>query len=283
MPGTQTRRKRRLGQFLLGLREARGVKHEDVAEMLRKSQSSISKMETGQNLCSFSELGAMLAFYDATDDQRREAQTMWDDASIDSTRIQVPSGHPRKYRSYVRSEADAESVRLMGQLVVPGLLQTLDYARAIHAVGNSPAAQPRRAVDSRSERQSRLQGDDPLQLHALLDEAVLSRLVGGPSVMRDQLWRLLELAEQDNITMQIVPFEAGAYGSSSGPMVILGFRDGESPDAVYLEYPGGGEWVDNEGDVQVAADLFTEAVGQALTPWESIDVMRDRARELSAE
>ena len=240
-------------------------------------------METGQNLCSFSELGAMLAFYDATDDQRHEARIMWDDASIDSTRIQVPAGHPRKYRSYVRSEADAESVRLMGQSVVPGLLQTLDYAHAIHAVGNAPTASSRRAVESRSERQSRLQADDPLQLHALLDEAVLRRLVGGPRVTRDQLWWLLELGEQDNITIQVVPFEAGAYGSSSGPMAILGFRDGESPDAVYLEYPGGGAWVDDETDVQVASDLFTEAVGQALTPWESVDVIRDRARELSEE
>ncbi|MBK0870870.1 helix-turn-helix domain-containing protein [Saccharopolyspora sp. HNM0986] len=276
MPSTQTRRKRRLGQFLLALRETADLTHDQVAELLRKSQTSISKIENGYFLCNFSELGALLAFYGASDEQRREAQAMWDDARADGTRIQVSTAHPTKYRAFVRAEAEAVSVRSLAPLAVPGLLQTVDYATAIHAAARhfGTDTDSRRAVRSRRARQRRLYAPDPVQLHALIDEGVLRRQVGGQSVMREQLRHLRTRSEQDNVTIQVVPLEAGAYGTSSGPVTILGFRDEDDPDAVYLEYPGGGTWVENANDVHAFTLTFEDVAAAALTPNESADWLR---------
>ena len=98
MPSTQTRRKRRLGQFLLGLREAAGMNHERIAGMLRKSQATISKIENGYSLCNFSELGALLAFYGATEEQSAEARAMWD-ASVTRAMRRTPRSRRRRQLS----------------------------------------------------------------------------------------------------------------------------------------------------------------------------------------
>ncbi|MCA1228685.1 MULTISPECIES: helix-turn-helix transcriptional regulator [unclassified Saccharopolyspora] len=282
MPSTQTRRKRRIGQYLLELRDGAGRTHGDVAELLRKSQTTISKIENGYLLCNFAELGAMLAFYGATEQQRREAQAMWDDAKVDGTRIQVSAAHPVKYRSFVRAEAEAVSIRFMAALAVPGLLQTIDYATAVHAAARRFGTPKdfRRAVQSRRARQQRLHEPDPPAVHALIDEAVLRRRVGGREVMRAQLRHLLELGERQHIVLQVVPFDVGAYGTSSGPTVILGFGATDDPDAVYLEYPGGGSWVENSSDVEAFVLTFDDVADEALSPAESARWMRDLAEQL---
>lgn len=282
MPSTQTRRKRRLGQFLLGLREAAGMNHERIAELLRKSQATISKIENGHSLCNFSELGAMLAFYGATEEQSVEARAMWDDARQDSKRLEHSSTSPAKYRAYMRAEADADSVRSLATDVVPGLLQTSDYSVAVHEAAHRfvDATVANRAVETKRVRQKRLSGSDAIALHALIDESVLRRLVGGPSVMYRQLDHLVCMSEQENVTVQVIPFEFGAYGTSSGAVTILGFRAEDDPDAAYLEYPGGGEWVENARDVQALAAIFTDVAGGCLSPNDSADWMRERAKEL---
>lgn len=285
MPSTQTRRKRRLGQFLLSLREAAGMNHERIAGLLRKSQATISKIENGYSLCNFSELGAMLAFYGATDEQAAEAQAMWDDARQDSKRVEHSSSSPPKYRAYIRAEADADSVRSLATEVVPGLLQTPNYAAAVHAAAHRFVDDTisYRAVETKRARQKRLSGTGRLRLHALIDESVLRRLVGGPEVMAEQLRQLVDMAAQENVTVQVIPFELGAYGTSSGAVTIVGFSAEDDPDAVYLEYPGGGEWVENGRDVQAFGAMFADVADASLPPAASIDWIRSRAEELAAQ
>ena len=275
MPSTQTRHKRRLGQFLQRLRERSALTHRDVAEYLRRVQSSISKIENGYMLCSYSELAAMLAFFEASEAEQVEAQQMWEEARTSIKRVRHSSTFPHEYRTYVRSETEADSVRALATHVIPGLLQTPAYVRAVNAAADRLVDELmlERAVAGKRSRQKRLSAPEPLQLHALVDEGAIRRVVGGPGVMRDQLRHLLERAEEGHITIQVVPFEMGAYAFSSGPMVILGFADAADHDAIYLEHPVGGYWVRSRRTIEELAATFDDVAARAPTPEESARII----------
>jgi len=274
MPATRTRRKRRLGQLLHGLRKRADRTEQDFVQLTRKSQATLSRIESGHTLPGWNILAAMLAFYGASDEERREAEAMWVDAKQDGKRVDHPMAYNPKARGFARAEVDAQTERAIEALVIPGLLQTTDYARAVrrsaHRFANL-SLDEERVLAARASRAKLLYGEDALMLHALLDEAVIRRQVGGPTVMAAQLRHLLALGELPNVTVQVIPFESGAYGTmSGGGSIILGYEDDEDPDDVYLEYPGGGEWVDNQVDVQKFVASFHDVADQAaLTPSET--------------
>jgi transcriptional regulator with XRE-family HTH domain len=285
MAAVQTRRKRKLGLFLNALRKRAGKTELDFRELTRKSQSSLSKIENGFVLPSWTELGALLGLYGATDAERLEAQGLWEDAKQDSTRLVHPSAYTPEARTYARQEADAAVMRTIESSGVPGLLQTPQYATAVrlaaHRFSNSTVALDQ-IVAARMSRQKLLDGSEPLRLHAIIDEAVLHRTVGGPEVMRAQLLHLHERSKQANITIQVIPFGVGAYGSmSGGGSIILGFDDDSGMDAVYLEYNGGGKWVDNVDDVRKFQAHFDDIANEvALSPKESAALVRRLANAL---
>jgi hypothetical protein len=128
-------------------------------------------------------------------------------------------------------------------------------------------------------RQARLTEPEPLTLNALIDHSVICRVVGGPLVMVEQLNHLLEMGTHDNVTIQIVPFTAGSYGTMSGPFTIIGYADDDLP-AVYLEHAAGGVWVENDNDVGRFGAMFDEIAGLALTCEDSTALIADQVREL---
>jgi transcriptional regulator with XRE-family HTH domain len=142
MPSIRTRRKRRLGQFLSGLRKRAGKTEADFEALTRKSQATLSRIETGYTLAGWNDLGAMLTFYGANDEERREAEAMWTDANQDSTRVAHPMAYNAKARAFTRAEVDAVTSRTIEPLGVPGLLQTPEYAAAVrksaHRFHSSP-------------------------------------------------------------------------------------------------------------------------------------------------
>ena len=283
MPGTWTVRKRRFGQALARLRDAAGHTTEEAGTRLRRNASQISKIENGHNLCAYAEMAELLSFYGATDAQRAEVEMLWNDAKLDSRRIQGSSAVPPKFRAFLRSEADATIVRTLQHSVIPGLLQTSDYASAVLYAASDivdTSIGVDRATAARLARQQLLQGPDPLKLHALVDEGAIRRIVGDRSIMAEQLRRMLVVGEQSNVTIQVIPVEAGAYGTMSGPVTILGFGDPEGTNTVYLEYPGGGEWVDAKEDVEKFISMFVRISAQALPAAESAALIRARAEEL---
>jgi transcriptional regulator with XRE-family HTH domain len=283
MPATQTRRKRKFGQALARLRNEANLTTEDAGRVLRRTASQISKIENGYNLCAFAELTALLVVYQASDVQRAEIETLWEDAKQDSTRIQGSSAYPLKFRAFLRNEADAATVSELQPNVIPGLLQTEDYAKAIMYAARrttNPSIGVEKATAARLERQKLLYGADPLMLHALIDEGAIRRVVGGRTIMSRQLRHLVTIGQQDNITIQVIDFDAGAYGTSSGCLTILGFDDPEDPDAVYLEHPAGGEWVDSKDNIEQYKVQFFEISAQALSTAESAALITSRAEEL---
>lgn len=272
----KTRRKRRVGKSLARLRDRAGYTSEQVAALLRRSSGQVSKYENGYNVCAFAELTTMLVLYKATPEERIEVESLWEDAQQDSTRIAHSSAVPPKFRAFLRTEADATVVRELQYCCVPGLLQTSAYAAAIqHASRHivDPNVDSSRLVDARMARQRLLGGDEPLRLHALMDVAAINRCVGGPEVMVEQLNHLLEMGRRDNIEIQLIDYEAGAYGSMSGAVTIFSFDD-DDPDSVYLEYPGGGQWVEDATDTANFRAMFEDVSALALSPAKSATLLK---------
>jgi len=283
MPSTQTRRKRKIGQYLARLRTRSQLTADEAARLIRRSQSQISQVENGHILCAYAEMTTLLTRYGATDDERAEAEALWDDAKQDSTRIDFSSAVPPKFRTFLRNEADAAKVRELSPFAIPGLLQTAEYFAAIRIAAHrtvNPSVGDHKAVAARLARQRLLEGDDPLRMHALIDEAALHRMVGNRTIMVKQLRHLANMAGWDNVIIQIIRYTHGAYGTMSGPFTILGFDDPEDPDVVYLEYPGGGQWVDNKEDVRKFVQSFKDISDQAARAHESAMLIRELADDL---
>jgi Domain of unknown function (DUF5753) len=169
------------------------------------------------------------------------------------------------------SRPAARSVRSYEQQVIPGLLQTEEYAVAMiraARLSDTPREIDRR-VHVRLARQSLLIQDDSIDLWVVLDEAVLSRPVGGDVVKRDQLVRLIEAQELPNATIQILPFAAGAHAGMDGTFAILDFPDAEDPDVVYAENATGGLFLEKSDELKKYHSIFDTISSTALTPEES--------------
>jgi len=283
MAATQTRRKRRVGAYLRSLRERSDRTMDQAADFLEVKRPTVVRMESGETLCKRRDLTLLVAWYDGSDDELAEALSLWEDAKQDTTHVVLPGSTTPALRSYLRAEADASIEKIIAPHVVHGLLQTYDYATAITqtASGFRPSdAKVVRYVDSRVRRQGRLRGPEPLIVHAVMDESTIRRAVGGTAVMRAQLDRLLALAEQPNITLQVIPFSAGSYGTMSGGSAYLEFQDPADPPAAYVEYAGGGKWVEDPDDVAKLAATFDLVARAALTPTDTVALFRQQIEEL---
>jgi hypothetical protein len=114
-----------------------------------------------------------------------------------------------------------------------------------------------------------------------LDIGVVRRTVGGPTTMSEQLRHLLRMGNRENVTIQVVPYAAGAYGAMSGSCTILWFERADDPSTVYLEYPAGGEWIDTGADVQRFEDMFGEVATEAAwAPDQPAELIRQQIRTL---
>ncbi|HEX3785925.1 MAG TPA: helix-turn-helix transcriptional regulator [Pseudonocardiaceae bacterium] len=264
------------------LRQRRAPKliPEQVATLARTTRPTVNRMESGDTLPSVHLLGTILGVYAATEDEREEAIRLWEYANADTTVVEHAADLSPKYLAFRWDESEAVSERTMEPVAIHGLLQTAGYASAIaDAAGlfnqNRPADWEQRAADERQARQRLLGKDGPLALHSLIDEGVIRRVVGGADVMAEQLRHLLTVGAQDNVTIQVVPFAAGAYGTMSGPVSILSFAEDDGPDLAYLEHAAGGESVENRDDVAAFISTF-ERISRnlALPPDQSADLIK---------
>jgi transcriptional regulator with XRE-family HTH domain len=280
--------RRRLGAELRTLREQAGLTIEDVAKELECSVSKVSRLETGQGIPKIRDVRDLLNRYGIADQAYRERlmrwvrdgnrQGWWDDFSdvMDPEDPLLP-----KDLRYIALEQDASELRCFESTLVPGLLQTEDYA---HAILNTLSSASRwggrrneptreaadRHVELRMRRQDRLYAtEDPLTVHMVLDEAVLHRQIGGEQVMRAQLKRLLADTQRPNITVQVLPFRSGAYPSVAGSFTVLAFPDSDDNDLVYIEGHLGDLYLEKEHDVQVYEQMFDVLVDMCMSSEQS--------------
>lgn len=273
-----TIRRRRLGAELRRHREAAGITIEVVADRLECSASKISRIETGHTTATPRDVRDMLLIYGVTGPESDELVQIAREAR------QKGWWHPYStvlVGAYVGLEAAASSIRQYEQQVVPGLLETEEYAFAMirAARPDFTVEQVQQRVRVRMSRQSLLTQDDPVDLWVVLDEAVLSRPVGGDEVMCRQLQRLVEAAQLPNVTIQILPFSVGAHAGMDGTFTILSFPDAGDPDVVYAENATGGLFLEKSDELQKYSFIFDHVRAAAMRPEESVAHIAKLAEE----
>jgi transcriptional regulator with XRE-family HTH domain len=260
------------------LRETAGVTIDHVAERLECSGSKISRIETGQTGVTPRDVRDMLSIYGV---DLEYAETL-----LRIAREARQKGWWQLYGdvltgAYVGLEAAADRVRSYEALVVPGLMQTEDYAQAmIHAARpDISLAEVEKRVRVRMSRQSLLTQDDPLDLWVVLDEAVLHRPVGGAEVMTRQLLHLVQVSELPNVTLQVLPFAAGAHAGMDGTFTILLYDESADQNFVFAANAAGGLFLEKDDELQRYGFIFDYLRANALRPADSASMIVKLAKE----
>ena len=267
-----TLRRRELGARLRALRLDQGLTVEQVAELLLCSPSKVSRMETGQRGATARDIRDLCNIYGVTQDT--QVASMMELAKEGKQQGWWQS-HDLVFATYVGLEQAATWLFYYQSSIVPGLLQTSEYARAMHQ-GSVPAEfTPERAyelIEVRLRRQQVLTRDPPLQLEAIIDEAVLHRVVGGPAVMGAQLRHLVESGNMPNVTLRVIPYGAGAHPAMDNMFNILEFGD-VAPRVVYVEGLMGWLFIEKERDVARYEQVLELLREIALDPQETVDLI----------
>lgn len=275
---------RRLGGELLRMREECGLRQTHAAEALTASPAKVAKIERGQVPLRDPDVRALCHLYGQTDElvidrllalakadrERRKAHGWWN---------QYPQ--LAAMAEYVALEDIATNVRTWQLAVVPGLLQTPDYARAL-AVGNGHWEDPDEIepfVESRMARQARLRGEDPLELWAVMHEAALRQLVGGRQVMRGQLGHLLDVGRQPNVKLQVLPYLAGAHPGMNSAFTIVSFAEPGALDVVHVDTTSSTLWLESNTDADRHNVLFDRVTRLSLAQRNSISLIEGILKE----
>ncbi|WP_112467841.1 helix-turn-helix domain-containing protein [Streptomyces triticisoli] len=260
-----TVRRRRLGQELRRLRELKGMTAEEVAERLLVSQSKISRLENGRRSISQRDVRDLCGVYEVED--HRVVESLMQMAKDSRQQGWWHSFGDIPYSVYIGLETDAASLRIYDPQVVPGLLQTRQYAEALitGALPETAPADIEKRVQVRMRRQERISAaENPLRLWTVLDEAALRRAVGNRSLMREQLEHLVEQSRLPHVTVQVIPFEMGAHPGLNGQYAILEFPDAADSSVVYIEGVTSDLYLEKANDVQKYSVMYEHLRAQAL-------------------
>ena len=258
-----------VGARLRRLRTEMGLTREEAAEAIRASEWKIHRLENGQVGFKDRDIVDLLRLYQVTDPEEvAEFVTLAREANTPGWWRHYGDLLPSWFRTYVDLEAAAALIRTYEGQFVPGLLQTDDYMRAVvrgaHLEDNSEEVG--RRVRLRMARQTLLTREQPPRLWAVVDEAALRRPVGGRKVMRGQLERLLEASKLPNVTLQVLPFAAGAHAAMVGSFSILRFGDQELPDVVYLEHLTSASYLSKTDEVDRYLHVMESICVRAAAP-----------------
>jgi transcriptional regulator with XRE-family HTH domain len=272
-------RRRLVGGALRRYRENVGYSLEDAARILECDRSKISRIETGQRGIRPKELRELMAEYGVPASEQLAL------VAIASRGGQHSWWHPYAgvwsdaYLDYVIMESAASEIMVYEAQLIPDLLQTDDYARAIAAAepGYQTDQQREDAVAAKAvRRQVVLGGSAPARLGVILGEGALHQAVGGPDVLAGQITHLVKLAaDYPAVTIQVLPFSAGAHAAAgSGSLAILRFPDAPSLGVVYLEALSGGVYLEDQADVARYVRAFALLRAAALSPADSAHLLR---------
>ncbi|MER7054058.1 MULTISPECIES: helix-turn-helix transcriptional regulator [unclassified Streptomyces] len=270
-------RRRKLGAELRALRTSAGITSGEAARLVGWHQSKVSRIETGTSGARPADVRLLLDAYGVADDQLRELLVTLagsDDAGGRNHWWHAYRGVlPPTYRDFISLESQASAMRTLETTVVPGLLQTPEYARAVTraAVDGLPEERLDTLVEVRLARQDVLRARTPLRLSAVLDESVLRREVGGPGVMARQLARLVEAARLPHVRLQVLPFAAGAHIGVTGPFVIFSFSSTSDLDVVVLDHLTSSLHLERKEDLEAYTEAFDALLIHALSPEDSLD------------
>ncbi|HKA67967.1 MAG TPA: helix-turn-helix transcriptional regulator [Actinomycetes bacterium] len=256
-------RRRELGVLLRDLRTQRGWTVGQVAQRLLCSPSKVSRLETGHRGASARDIRDLCNLYGVPDKERQRLLVL---ATAGKQRAWWQS-LDLPYSDYVGLEAEAVGIQDFGLGMVPGLLQTADYAEAVGRVAvprQSPEVINQR-VEGRIARQRILTASTPPRFEAVIDESVLHRVVGSAAIMDAQLQRLLQLSELPNLELMVLPYESGALPHAFGKFIILSFASSSLSDVVFVEGLTRGDYIDDRDEVAEYKATFQALSGLAAS------------------
>ncbi|MET9487504.1 helix-turn-helix transcriptional regulator [Nocardia sp. NPDC006630] len=268
-----------VGGQLRKLRELNGITREAAGEHIRGSHAKISRLELGRTGFKERDIRDLLSLYHVDDPGEREQ-------FLDLVRKANEPGWWHRYsdllppwfETYLGLEYAAKSIRTYEGQLVPGLLQTADYARSIVALGHDEDGE--RRVSLRRHRQELLTRPSAPSFWAVLDEAVLHRPVGGAAVLREQINQLIEMSQLPNITIQVLPYSAGGHAAAGSSFTMLRFAEAELPDIVYLEQLTSALYLDRRQDLELYRQVMDQLSVQAEPPERSRKLLEKIAAEL---
>ena len=261
--GNPTVPRRELGAILKELRKDKRLTAEEVADRILISPSKLSRLETGDRGASARDINDLCDLYEVDDERRQHLLEL---AREGKQRAWWQLGLP--YSAYVGLEAEASSIWDYGLGVIPGLLQTPDYARAV-VRAPVPKLAPEvieQRVQGRMARQRLLTSGDGPRFEAVMDESVLHRVVGSQAIMRAQLQRLLELFNLPKVTLRVVPYDAGVPLAPNNKFIILKSGRFTVPDVVFVEGLTGDLYLEDPSDVKTYELTFRTLIQQAAVP-----------------
>lgn len=272
-----TLRRRKLAKELGAARKAAGMTTRQLADEIDMRAGTISKIENAQQAIlvrNIKSIGRATGLSKAKIDAL--VLLAADDENDEDWLVEFRGDMPDWFALYPALEQDADQIWIYVAELVPGLFQTVAYAEEVVRVGlpDITEDQRRRSIEFRTARQLLLDRDDPPKLHVILNEAVVRRPVGGEATMREQIGRLSELAKRRHITIQILPFSAGAHPGMKTGFYLLRFPQGfDDMDCVYLENENGDVWQERLDHVANYTDVFTRQCALALSPGNTIELL----------
>ena len=254
-----------LGGHLRRLREDAGMTTERAAASIRGSHSKISRMEHGRVGFKERDIGDLLTLYGVGPGDEREALLgLAREANTPGWWQGYSDILPHWVEPYFGLEAAAAYIREYELQFVPGLLQIEEYARAVIRLGNLPSEdEVLRRAQARIARQEILDRDTPPKLWAVLDEGALRRVIGGRDIMKAQLRHLIEMCDHPAVTLQILPFAAGAHRAMGGPFTILRYTEPDLRDVVFIEQLTSALYLDKQTEVDAYLEVIEEVCLQA--------------------
>ena len=271
-----------LGRQLQALREKSGMSHEQAAQAIDSSESTIRRMERAEGGLEPPTVKSLLMAYGVSDAGEIDAfLALSHDASKPGWWHSYDDVLLSWFRAAAGLEESASLIRAYEPQVVPGLLQTEGYIRAITAA-SSPAAtedSTERAVALRLARQQLLGRPDPPEYRVVLDETVLRRTIGGHKVMRAQLEHLIQAAGQPQVTIQVIPFAAGWHPALYGMFNIFRFPAAQLPDIVYTEALTGAYYLDKPDESARYTEALDRLCAQAASPERTVTILGEIAKE----
>ncbi|MGW0705028.1 helix-turn-helix domain-containing protein [Streptomyces sp. NPDC002643] len=281
MAGSPTARRRRLSIELKKLREKSGRTCAQVGEALDWSGSKVNRMETGSGRVQPSDIDALCRFYGTTDELREFLKSLARQAKTRGWWQVHGAGVPEWFNIYIGLEQDASTLRQYQCELVPGLMQIEAYARELHTTGGHMSADDiDRAIRVRLERQSMLTGPDAPDAWFIVNEGAVRNIIGDQAVMREQLERVLDVAELPSVTLQVLPFDSGTC-PATGSFTMLGFPAPEDPDLVYRDGITDAVYLEGEHHVREYTKAFDGLRAAALSPQRSAQLIKSVLKDFA--
>jgi transcriptional regulator with XRE-family HTH domain len=282
VPMRPTVRSRRLGAKIRYYRDEARLDQTEAARAINIKQAQMSNVESGKARITPENLKTLARLLDIPPDAAIRMEELRARAAIPGWWEKYSDILSEPMQALVELEAEASWIRTYEGQVIPGLLQTKEYAERIISAGSAHArvGDIDRMLELRLRRQQRLESPD-FQLTAVVSEMVIRQQIGGPDVLRDQLTYLVRATREHNVTVQVVPFAADAHAALCDQFIIIQWPAEDDPEAVYVD--GLTSWRIHESNPEIRQynHAFASVQTRALSPRASIRLINGAIKELS--